>query len=191
MSLKATLQALDNLNRQDPNTESVDGQNHPKELVYAQRLHHWVLELNPQASEVLQIAARGAHVGRWKSPRSDYEEGRIGYLKWREDLKKYHASEVRRIMQEQGYSQEDQDHATAIILKKSLKDPDTQTLEDALCLVFLEFQFDELIAKTEKDKMIDIIQKTWRKMSETAHARALRLKCYSEQALALIQEALE
>ena len=53
----------------------------------------------------------------------------------------------------------------AIILRKNLKEnADSQTIEDALCLVFFETQFHDSIEKTPPDKMKTILQRcslTW------------------------------
>ena len=38
-------------------------------------------------------------------------------------------------------------------------------LEDALCLVFLEYQLADLAAKTAEDKTINALQKSWQKMT--------------------------
>jgi len=165
--LNRVLQDIDAYNRQDP---------HQKELPYSEQLTHWVLKLKPDASEALRIAARGQHIGRWTSPRDKYPMDRGGYLRWREDLKRFHAKTVTDIMAKAGYTPEECEKVRLIILKKNIQgDPDTQTLEDGLCLIFLESQFEELKQKTPDEKMIDIIRKTWRKMSPEGKAAALSL----------------
>ncbi|MBI2885204.1 MAG: DUF4202 domain-containing protein [Candidatus Omnitrophica bacterium] len=174
--LDAVLRRIDELNRQDPNTDVVAGASQPHELAYAQRLTDWVLRLNPNASEILRIAARGQHVQRWTIPRSRYPMNRAGYLKWREVLKAFHIETVQRLMRESGYDEASCAQVGLIMSKKALgADPDTQTLEDALCLVFLETQFDELRRKTPDDKMRVIVQKTWLKLSPQGRAAALAL----------------
>jgi hypothetical protein len=62
-------------------------------------------------------------------------------------------------------------------------------LEDALCLVFLEHQFADLAAKTSEEKIINAVQKTWKKMTEQARAKALELS-YGEKENKLIEKAL-
>lgn len=154
----------------------------PHELWYAHRLTSWVLRLNPQASEWLQIAARGQHVRRWTIPRDRYPRTRAGYLKWRETLKVFHAGEVGRVMQEAGYGPADIERVQRIIRKRDLSNnPDAQTVEDALCLVFLESQLADLRAKTSDDKMRDVVAKTWRKMSPKARDVALTLPLAPDQ----------
>ena len=174
--LRRVLARIDQLNSQDPNTELVDGVSKPKELVYAQRLTDWVLRLAPDASEALRLAACGQHVQRWTVPRERYERNRQGYLRWREVLKTFHAKTVADLMRQEGYPEDMIQQVERLIKKKQLgADPDTQSLEDALCLVFLESQFSDLRRKTPDDKMQDVLRKTWQKMSERAREEALRL----------------
>lgn len=179
--LGAVLRQIDLTNSQDP---------HQRELPYSEKLTAFVLQLKPQASEELRIAARGQHIGRWVIPRETFEMTRGGYLRWREELKKYHAATVGTIMHDAGYDDAAIIRVRNIILKKKIKeDPDTQTIEDALCLVFLDTQFDDLKAKTPPDKMKEIIRKTWAKMSLEGQAAALKLKLSGEN-LTLIKESL-
>ncbi|MDP3703606.1 MAG: DUF4202 domain-containing protein [Candidatus Omnitrophota bacterium] len=173
--LQRVLARIDQLNGQDPNTELVSGIARPRELVYAQRLTDWVLRLDPDASETLRIAACGQHVQRWTIPRERYERNRRGYLRWREVLKTFHAQTVTGLMEEAGYPAAMVEQVRRVILKKALTDPDTQTIEDALCLVFLETQFADLRRKTPEEKMREVLQKTWKKMTERAREEALRL----------------
>lgn len=175
--LEAVLTRLDDLNRADPNTDlTEDGQPRPHELLYAQRVSDWVRRLNTRPSAALQIAARGQHVQRWTIPRSRYEMNRQGYLKWRETLKTFHIETVTRIMREAGYGDEDIQKVERIMSKRHLReDPDSQTLEDALCLVFLQTEFADLLKKTDPAKMRDIVRKTWEKMSEQGRAKALSI----------------
>ena len=170
------LSKIDALNAEDPNRDMSGGKSHPRELLYSQRLTDWVLKLAPQASEELRIAARGQHVCRWKVPREQYEMNRQGYLRWREGLKKFHAETVAGLMRDAGYEEAGIQKVKTLILKKDLKnDLETQILEDGLCLVFLETQFADLIAKTPAEKMTVIVQKTWQKMSAQGKAAALTL----------------
>src|SRR5437667_2434099 len=127
------------------------------ELPYAQRLSAWVERLAPDASESLRLAARGQHLRRWEIPRESYPAGRVGYLKWREALKHFHAEEAGKILREVGYDEATIERVQKLNLKKLWpKDREASALEDALCLLFLETQFDETIAKTGDEKMIGI-----------------------------------
>jgi hypothetical protein len=188
--LSRVLERIDQLNSEDPNTELVEGRPVPKELAYSQRVTRWVLRLRPSASEPLRIAARGQHVRRWTIPRERYERNRRGYLRWREALKAFHIDTVAGIMREAGYGEEETAPVRRIMGKRELaSDPESQTLEDALCLVFLETQFADLRAKEPDDKMIEILRKTWRKMSADGRAQALKLPL-AEPERALLQQAL-
>jgi hypothetical protein len=146
------------------------------ELPYAQRLSAWVVRLSPDASEPLRLAARGQHIARWEVLRDTYPAGRIGYLKWREDMKHMHAQKAGAILREVGYDEATIQRVQDLMRKRNFpRDPEGRILEDALCLVFLETQFAETVAKTGKDKMIGILQKTWQKMTPQARALALTL----------------
>jgi len=178
--LQKVLDAIDAYNKADPQG---------REFPYSEKLTAWVLKLNPKPSEALRIAARGQHIGRWKSPRSAYPMDRGGYLKWREDLKRFHAGTVAEIMAKEGCPESAIDAVRQVILKKYQTNADAQTIEDALCLVFLETQFEELRQKTPDAKMIGIIQKTWRKMSDKGKKLALAMDLPAEHK-GLIQKAL-
>lgn len=173
---RRVIERIDALNSQDPNTEMVNGVGVARELLYSQRVTDWVLRLNPSASEELRVAARGQHVCRWTISRDRYERNRRGYLQWREALKAFHAQRVGELMREVGYPGETIQRVQAIMSKRQLgTDADTQTLEDALCLVFLETQFADLRRKTPDDTMQEIVRKTWRKMSEQGRHAALQV----------------
>ena len=174
--LQRLLDRIDRLNAEDPNLEVVAKAPQPRELAYAKRLTAWVLRLYPNASEALRIAARGQHVRRWTIPRSRYPMTRAGYLRWRETLNAFHADTVAGLMREEGYPDQSIQRVRMLMGKRQLgDDPKTQTLEDALCLVFLETQFADLRRKTSEEKMREIVRKTWGKMSERARAEALKL----------------
>ena len=182
----AALRRFDEENARDPNIEN--GQ--PRELLYAQRITDWILRLRPDASEIARLAARCQHLCRWKIPRADYPMTRAGYLKWRSDLKKFHAQRAGEILAEVGCDSETIRRVQDLNLKKNFPaDPESRLLEDALCLVFLEFQLTDLAAKTDDDKMVNALKKSWDKMTETARAEALKLN-YCEREKKLIQQAL-
>ena len=180
--LENVLKAIDAYNATDPLG---------RELLYSEKLTGWVLRLNPAPSEALRIAARGQHIGRWTIPRASYPMDRAGYLRWREELKRFHAKTVAEIMAKEGYADAEIEALRQIILKKNFQtNPDAQTIEDALCLIFLEDQFEDLHQKTPDPKMIDIIQKTWKKMSDNGKKLALAIKLPPAHEK-LIQEALK
>ena len=184
--LATAITRFDAENSRDPNLEN--GQ--PRELLYAHRLTTWVLKLSPAPSEPLQLAARCQHICRWQSPRENYPMTKPGYLKWRADLKKFHAEKSGQILKEVGYDDEVIRRVQDLNLKKNFPtDAECRVLEDALCLVFLEFQFTPLAAKSDDEKMINALRKSWEKMTDTARAAALELN-FGEHEKQLIQRAL-
>jgi hypothetical protein len=190
MSFEAALRRFDEENARDPNTELVDGVAQPRELVYARRLYDWVVRLAPEASQELLLAARSQHICRWMIPRKEYPMDRVGYLKWRNDLKKFHAQKSGEILRELGFAEVTIARVQALNSKKDFpKAPESRVLEDALCLVFLEFQFADLAARTAEDKMINALQKTWKKMTVAGREHALRLP-YGSREKALLERAL-
>jgi len=188
--LQQTIAKIDTANAQDPNMITIDGIDHPLEVAHAERRTAWVKQLRgDDCSEALLIAARGQHIRRWEIPREQYPRNRDGYLKWRNELKKFHAEKTAEIMDEADYDEATITQVKNMILKKRLKlDPDVQTLEDALCLVFLETQFSEF-AQKEADKIVQIVRKTWRKMSPAGQQAALQLPM-SEADRAIVEEAV-
>jgi len=187
---EAALRRFDEENGRDPNHETSGGISRPRELLYAQRLTGWVLRLCPDASEALRLAARCQHICRWEIPRGSYPLTRAGYLKWRADLKKFHAQKAGEILQEAGYEESVIHRVQELNLKKNFPDdPEGRVLEDALCLVFLEFQLADLAAKTAEEKTINALQKSWQKMTEAGRAEALKLD-YGPREKPLLQRAL-
>ena len=185
------MRRFDEENSHDPNSETVDGSPHPRELIYAQWLTDWVLKLCPNASEELRLAARCQHLCRWKIPRDTYPMTRPGYLKWRTDLKRFHADRAGEILREVGYPDSVITRVQDLNLKKNFPTaPESCVLEDALCLVFLEHQLADLAAKTADDKVITALQKSWKKMTPAAHAEALKLS-YTPREKELIEQALK
>lgn len=181
---------IDAENAQDPNSEIYQSKVYPKELLYSNRMYERLMDFHPNASEAVQIASKAQHICRWKMPRESYPMDRVGYLKWREDLKKFHAKITAEILAKATYAQEFIDRVSFLIEKKSLKkDAETQLLEDVICLVFLEHYFDPFVQKHDRDKMKNIILKTWNKMSEAGHQEALKIN-FSDANLQLIKEAL-
>ncbi len=183
---QAAIRRFDEENSRDPNRENAQ----PRELLYAERLTNWVLRLDPAAGEALQLAARCQHICRWESPRENHPMTRAGYLKWRADLKKFHAEKSGSILREVGYDAETIRRVQDLNLKKNFPaNPEVRVLEDALCLVFLEFQLSALAAKSDDEKMINALRKSWEKMTEAARSEALKLK-YGEREQKLIALAL-
>lgn len=173
---KDAIDAFDKRNAGDPNQEMVDGEPQPRELLYAQRMTDRLLQFMPEASEALQLAARSQHLQRWRIPRSEYPMTRVGYKQWRNRLMQFHAQEAGAVMAEVGYDEAAIDRVASLLKKRGLKtDPDAQALEDVICLVFLEHYAADFAAQHDKEKMVRILQKTWKKMSPEGHAAALEL----------------
>ncbi len=188
--IQMALDRFDAENARDPKTANVEGAQVPYELFYAREVTKWVERLCPEPSPALLLAARSQHLCRWEIPRSTYEMTRLGYLKWRADLKQFHARKSGEILRELGFSEEIIERVQALNLKRELgRDVEMQTLEDALCLVTLEHQLADLLEKTAPEKLVTILQKTWRKMSPAAREAAASLR-YSPAGRAILKEAL-
>ena len=188
--LKLAFDRLDALNAQDPNTELIDGRAEPKELIYARRMTAWLLRLEPGASDALQLAARGQHLMRWQIPRESFPRDRAGYLRWRTTLCDFHADRAAEVLREVGYDDATVERVRSLIRKQDLKtDPEAQTLEDVICLVFLEHYFAEFSRDHDEDKLLRILRKTWRKMSPRGHDAAMTLQ-HGPREMELISKAL-
>jgi len=185
----AAISRIDAENTYDPRRAQVDGEELPFELVYSRRLTAWVSRLAPEAGEPLLLAARGQHIGRWRIPRNKFPEGLNGYLQWREALKEFHATTMRGILSDCGYDVAVVERVMALVRKEQFpEDPETRVLEDALCLVFMETQLADFATTKSREKTIDIIRKTWEKMTPKARAMAAGLDL-SPPVRALIADA--
>jgi len=187
----AAIRKIDEANSQDPNKEIYQGKEYPKELLYSLRMSAWLDKLRPDAPEFLKLAARAQHLCRWEIPRSSYPMDRTGYLKWRTFLYSYHAEKAAAILRETGYDEETVRKISTLLLKQNIKrNPDMQLLEDVICLVFLENYFSDFSKQHEEEKIVQIVQKTWKKMSEEGHRAALQIPM-SASASALVKKALQ
>ena len=170
------MQLFDDANRQDPSHTPSGGIEQPDALLYARRMTDRLLTLEPSASEPLRLAARSQHIMRWQIPRSRYPQTRAGYHEWRNDLAKFHARESASLLQQAGYESETINRVQSLLKKENLKsDPEMQTLEDVICLVFLEHYFSDFAKKHPEEKLVKILQRTWRKMTARGRAAALKL----------------
>jgi len=174
---EAARDLIDAANNADPNQVKADGRDWPKELLYSVRMSDMLQRFSPDADDIMKLAIQAQHIERWKSPRSDYPEGRIGYLQWRKDLYKIQASRAVELMRQAGYDEQQAGRAWQAVAKKNIKgNPDTQLLEDVTDLVFMEHYMLEFVDKHpdySEEKWLEIIRKTWRKMSEEAQQFAL------------------
>ncbi len=184
------LRLIDEANAEDPNVERFEGADYPKELLYSMRVTKWLETLEPDASEALRLAARSQHVRRWEVPRSDYPPGRKGYHRWRTHLYGWHGDRAAEILKKAGYGEEATARVRRLLRKQGLKtDPETRTLEDVACLVFLENHLQDFSRLHDEEKIIGILRKTWRKMSPRGRKAAAEIPL-SEEAAALLGKAL-
>ena len=178
--------AIDALHAEDPKQEP-DGV--PAELAYARRMTAALERLRPDASEALRLAVRAQHLQRWRIPRADYPAGKAGYHAWRTAQMKQHAELAAAAVRDAGYDEATAERVARLVRKKDrATDSEAQALEDAACLVFLETQLGDFAAGREEAQLIDILQKTWRKMSERGRALALALPM-DDDARALVENA--
>ena len=194
-SYQKALALIDAANGADPNKVDADGREWPKELLYSERMSDMLERYAPEADEAMKLAIRAQHVERWKSPRNAYPMDRIGYLKWRKDLYKIQADTAAKLCREAGCDDTVVERVRNAVAKKNLKtNADTQMLEDVTDLVFLEHYMLEFAGKHpdySEEKWIDIIQKTWNKMSPRAHEFALSGKIELPESLApLVKKAV-
>ena len=174
--LTAALEAFDAANARDPNTVLVAGQPQPSELIYGRRMSERLGAYTPDASPALRLAARAQHLERWAIPRGEYPMDRPGYHAWRGALKRYHARRAAEILGELGFGDSLIARVGFLVEKRQLKrDAETQTLEDVICMVFLEHYAAAFAAKHEEGQVVSILAKTWAKMSERGRATALGL----------------
>ena len=181
---------MDAANGEDPNLEQDQGQAFPKEVLYARRMSACLNRVAPEASEALRLAAHGQHIRRWVLPRRDFPMDTQGYNKWRNSLKKLHADVLGQVLEQAGYEPELIARVQFLVQKRQLKiDPEVQLLEDVVCLVFLQHYFLDFAARHPEEKVIDIVRKTWNKMTSRGQQLALELDL-PPQASMLVGKAL-
>jgi hypothetical protein len=173
-NFRRAIAALDAAHAEDPDK---DDSGVPKELRYAQRMSARLEKLVPNASDALRLAVRCQHLRRRSMARSAYPEGKVGYLRWRKESALAHAALAGEILAQAGCSTDTVERVQALVKKERIKhDPEAQLLEDAACLVFLEFEFAAFAAKHDEAKLLDILRKTWAKMSPQGQQQALGLQ---------------
>ncbi|NUP07788.1 MAG: DUF4202 domain-containing protein [Polyangiaceae bacterium] len=153
--------------REDPKGEAA---------TYHETLASWVDRLDPNASEPLRLAARCQHLRRHETPRSAFPEGPVGYKRWRSEAARKHAADAATVLREVGYGDDVIGRVGDLLVKKGFRsDPEGQLLEDAVCLTFLELELERFADKYSDDKVVDILKKTWVKMSARGHEAAVKL----------------
>ena len=187
---REAIRRFDALNAEDPNLEISDGREDPRELLNSRRLCAWVLKLHPLASEELRLDACSQHLCRWQIPRDSYPLTRAGYHQWKNDLKKFHAGKSAAVLRAAGYPETTVARVADLNLKRNFPaDPEARVMEDALCLVFIEFQLADLAARTDEEKVVNALKKSWAKMTPLARDEALKLSLGARET-ELIQRAL-
>jgi hypothetical protein len=189
----AAIAAIDAANAKDPNRVPHGGVDYPAELLYGERMTEWLGKLAPDAPETVRLAARAQHLQRWEIPRASFAMDRIGYLKWRTTLYQFHADRAGEILRSVGYDNATIARVASLLKKEKIKlDPDSQLLEDVICLVFLQYEFADFLAQhPDEAKIVNILQKTWKKMSPHGHAAAIALApSLPADAQQMIQRAL-
>jgi len=163
--------AIDALHRLDPQKDA-GGQ--PAELLYADHVEAWTKRLFAQASPLLLLAARCQHLERWSVPRATFPEGRAGYLAWRQRLYVTQAQRAEALLLEAGVNEEEAQAASLWVSKTGLRRIEgTQVLQDAAVLVFLEREIGAFVAQRgdyPREKFLNILKKTWRKLSPAGQA---------------------
>ncbi len=176
-AFKQAVTLIDAANSKDPNIETADGKKWPKELLYSHRMADMLERYKPESDHVIQLAIRGQHIQRWESPRDAYPMDRKGYHQWRTQLYTFHANAVAELMAKAGFDEESLERVRKAVGKKGIKvNKDSQLLEDVASLVFIEhymLAFAEKHPEYDEEKWINIIRKTWKKMSTDAHEFAL------------------
>ena len=186
----AAIAAIDEANEGDPTRVVVRGVESPLAQVHGTLAAEWVADLHPDADETWLLAARAHHLRRWELPRSDYEAGRAGYLKWKRDQRKRHATDVGELLASLGYEQPTIERVQALVRRDNLAvDAGSQAIEDAACLAFVETQLADVARKLDRAHLIDVLRKTAKKMTPAGAAAIARIPL-DEPERALLAEAL-
>lgn len=181
--------AIDAANAADPK-RGADGR--ADALRYADGISRWIPRLVAAPSPALTIAARGQHLERWAIPRSEFPMDKPGYLRWRKALQVRQGERARELLA--GLVDDAlRERIGRLVAKGAPKgDAEGQALEDAACLVFLESEIADFAAQHadySADKYVDILKKTWVKMSPAGQQAALGLHL-SEPFASLVKRAL-
>ncbi|MEO5839727.1 MAG: DUF4202 domain-containing protein [Acidimicrobiales bacterium] len=188
--LTAAFAAIDAANAADPNIIEWRDQRWPRAQLQGVLATEWLELLDAGASDEVFLATRAHHVHRWAIARSSYPDGRVGYLRWRRAVKEVHAEVVAEILPATGISADSIARVQALVRKAGLgHDPETQLVEDAICLTFIETQFEELAARLDHDRLVTAVQKTVVKMSDQAVALVAQTRI-SAAARAALNDAL-
>lgn len=186
----AAVAAIDAANAGDPTRIVVRGVESPLAQVHGTLAAEWVLDLHPGADETWLLAARAHHLRRWELPRTDYEPGRAGYLRWKRDQRRRHANDAGELLASIGYDAPTIERVQALVRRDHLAvDPGSQAIEDAACLAFVETQLADVARKLDRAHLIDVLRKTATKMTPAGAAAIARIPL-DEPERALLAEAL-
>ncbi len=184
------IKAFDQANEADPNRLEWNGKIWPKELLYAHRMSGTLSLFKPEASDALRLATRCQHICRWEIPRHSFPMDKKGYYAWRNKLKSYHAEKAANILKKMGYDNSTIEAVQVLVTKKKMKtNPDSQILEDVVCMVFLQYYLDEFASDHDEEKVLEILRKTWKKISPEGRQKVLELPL-SAKTKSLISKAL-
>ncbi len=188
-NLERAISQFDSIHREDPEIVIWNGSEVPRACLYHERLNHWVEHLDQNASEALRLAAHCQHLRRWAIPRRGYPEGLKGYRRWRIELSDFHVQKASSILIAVGYDDAMISRVRDFLTKRNLKrDPEMQLFEDAICLVFFETELTDFSGQQNRDKLIRILRKVWKKMSENGRKVAQQIV---EQLLKELQELFD
>jgi hypothetical protein len=184
------IEAIDTANAGDPTVVTVRGADHPLAQIHGVLAHEWVLHLHPDADDTWLLAARAHHLRRWELPRSDYDAGKAGYLRWKRDQRQRHARDVAVLLAPLGFDDAAIERVQALVRRDQLaSDPGSQAIEDAACLAFVETQLADVATKLDRAHLIDVLRKTARKMTP-AGAAAIALIPLAPAEQQLLADAL-
>ncbi len=168
--------AIDAANADDPTRIVVRGVEHALAQAHGVLAAEWVADLHPDADETWLLAARAHHLKRWELPRSTYEAGRSGYLKWKRDQRRRHADDAAILLTVVGYDDATIQRVQALVRRDHLAtDPGSQAIEDAACLAFVETQLADVATKLDRTHLIDVLRKTATKMTPAGAAAIERI----------------
>lgn len=174
--LQRVLAEIDAANSHDPSYVMFAGDARPTALIEGQRAYAWAVQIRPDASEPLQIAARAHHLRRWEVERSSYPRTRDGYLAWRTYLYDFHGRAAGELMHAAGYPEESVLRVAELLQKRAVKrDPEAQTHEDAVSLAFLELRLSSFLEGVTEEQAIRALRRTWTKMSPAGREAAMGL----------------
>ena len=191
--LARATRAFDQLNADDPTFESCDGTPTPRELAKAVWLTRWLDRLDPSPSDALRLASHCQHLMRWKVKRSEFPDGRAGYHAWRRHMASFHADQAEKVLRQVGYDDATIGAVRRIVLKQGMSShADVQTMEDALCLAFIEDDLEQFARGRDEARLLEILRDTWNKMSPHGRSFAPGLAAgLSEPLRALIERAIK